>query len=312
VDLSVIIVSWNTKELLRDCLESVPAACAGLEYEVFVVDNDSTDGTPEMVADRFPEHQLVPAGANLGFAKANNLALKKAGGKYLLLLNPDTVATPDAFVRLIAFAATRPHLAAVSPLLTDDQGKPTITYGFFPTPRFHWLGFIDPLRWLRHFGLQQRVVHVPERNEPSCTVDYIAGACFMIPRPALDEVGLLDERYFLYFEETDWCLRAHALGREIWYCAEAEIVHLEGRAAANASLFSIRQFQKSYRQFVAKNYGAGKVWRYRLAQFAEYTMKALLRSLALGNREENQMLAAVYRERARLQLISDLKVEPPR
>jgi GT2 family glycosyltransferase len=127
----------------------------------------------------------------------------------------------------------------------------------------------------------------------------------------LEEIGWFDERFFMYFEETDWCLRAHSAGKEIWYCAEAEVTHLEGRAAARVSLFSIRQFQKSYRQFIAKNYGENQVWKFRLAQYAEYGLKALLRSLAFGGRERNQVLAAIYRERARLQLMGDIKVDPP-
>ena len=311
MDLSIIIVNWNTRDDLRQCLASLEPACSGLDFEVFVVDNRSSDGSAEMVETDFPGYALIRSGGNLGFGKANNLAIPRAGGEFVLFLNPDTIATPEAFSRLIRFARTREKLAAVSPLLTDQWGNPTITYGFFPSPRFHWLGFIDPLRWLRLPGLGDRVVHVPSRSQESATVDYVAGACFLVPRTALEEIGWFDERFFMYFEETDWCLRAHRAGKEVWYCAEVQIVHLEGRAAARASLFSIRQFQKSYRQFIAKNYGEDQVWKFRLAQYAEYGLKALLRSLAFGDRERNQSLAAIYRERARLQLMGSISAEPP-
>ncbi|MCP4293486.1 MAG: glycosyltransferase family 2 protein [bacterium] len=312
MDLSIIIVNWNTKKCLANCLASIGEACPGLQYDVHVVDNASSDGSEEMVREQFPEVQLLQSGANLGFSKANNLILPQAKGRFIMLLNPDTVATKGAFRKLIQFAESKPDLAAVSPLLTDENNRPTITYGFFPSPRFHWMGFWDPLRLLRFVGMGGRVVHIPKRSDPSTKVDYIAGACFLMPRAMVNTIGLLDERFFMYFEETDWCLRARKAGKEIWYYSDAEVAHLEGQAAARVSLFSIRQLQKSYRQFVAKNYGQSKVGHYRIAQFFEYTLKAILRSLALRNRPKNMSLATGYRERARLQLQKKIMIEPPK
>jgi N-acetylglucosaminyl-diphospho-decaprenol L-rhamnosyltransferase len=312
VDLSIVIVNWNTRDLLRDCLASLEAACFGLDYEVLVVDNDSADGSAEMVRAEFPSYQLIESGGNLGFSKGNNLALPRTSGDFVLLLNPDTVAEPGSLYSLVEFARTKPRLAAVTPLLTDAEGQPTITYGYFPRERDHWLGFLDPTRRLRFAGLQHRVVRVPEPEDYSEQVEYIAGACFLMPRPALEEIGLLDERFFMYFEETDWCLRAHRAGWEIWFHAGARVAHLEGRAAAKVNLFAIRQFQKSYRLFVAKNYGEQAVLGFRVAQWFEYSFKALMRSLAVGGDEEaNKVLAATYRERARLQLRPQIDVQPP-
>lgn len=311
MDLSVIIVSWNTRDLLRACLASLPAAVGDLASEVLVVDNASGDGSAAMVRQEFPQVQLLESGGNLGFSRGNNLALPRAGGRACLLLNPDTVCPPGSLRRLFDFLMAHPRAAVAGPLLVDEQGQPTLTWGFFPRARDHWLGFLDPRRmWLRG-PFSRRIVHVPSRQDPSAQVDYVTGACFLMRREALDEVGLLDERFFMYFEETDWCWRARQAGWEVWYCAEAEVAHLEGRSAARAGWFSLRQFQKSYRLFVAKNYGANKVGRFRLAQYAEYSQKALLRSLMFSNHDENQQLAAVYRERARLQLMGDIKVEPP-
>jgi GT2 family glycosyltransferase len=171
------------------------------------------------------------------------------------------------------------------------------------------LGFLDPKRVFLRGKLAERIVFVPARDEPSRPVAYIMGACFMMPRAALNQVGALDERYFMYFEETDWCWRARQAGLTVWYCAETEITHLEGQAAERASLFSLRQFQHSYRLFVAKNYGPGRVWAYRLAQFAEYGAKSLLRRLAPG--AKNKALAAHFATKARLQLVNKLPVDPP-
>jgi GT2 family glycosyltransferase len=311
MDLSIVIVSWNTRDLLRRCLASLPAAVGGLQSEVLVVDNASDDGSAAMVRGEFPACQVIEGGGNLGFSRGNNLALPRTTGQAVLLLNPDTECPPGSLERLHRFLQDRPRAAVAGPLLVDEEGAPTLTWGFFPRARDHWLGFLDPRRiWLRG-PFSQRIVHVPDRSDPSRLVDYITGACFMMSRRALDEIGLLDERFFMYFEETDWCWRARQAGYEVWYCAETEVAHLEGQAAARTGWFSLRQFQKSYRLFVAKNYGAEQVGKFRLAQFAEYSLKAALRSLALGDRERNQAVASVFRERARLQLMKEIRVEPP-
>lgn len=311
MDLSIIIVSWNTRELLRNCLASLELATGPLDTEIFVVDNASSDGSAEMVQQDFPQVQLLQGGGNLGFSKGNNLALPGAKGEAVLLLNPDTVCPPDSLSKLHHFLLSKPKAAVAGPLLVNEDNDPTLTWGFFPRARDHWLGFLDPKRvWLRG-PLARRIVHIPDRGDESAQVDYVTGACFMMRREALEKIGPLDEQFFMYFEETDWCWRAHLKGFEVWYCAESEVAHLEGQAAARVSYFSLRQFQKSYRLFVAKNYGPEQVGKFRFAQYAEYAGKALLRSLTLRNQEQNQALAAMFREKARLQLMPDIKVEPP-
>lgn len=314
-DLSVVIVNWNTADLLEGCLASLPAACGGLGHEVLVVDNASSDGSAARVRERFPAATLIEAGANLGFAGGNNLAFPRCRGAFILLLNPDTVCPPGSLARLVAFARRRGRLGAAGPLLTGPDGRPTITWGWFPRPRHHWLGFLDPARKLGGAFWGERVVHVPARDEPSREVDYVAGACLLMPRAALERVGPLDERFFLYFEETDWCLRARQAGLEVWYCADCEVVHLEGRAAATVSAFSLRQFQHSYRLFLRKHHGPARELETRLAQACEYGLKSLLRSLAALRggtaRETNRALARQYGARARLQFVSRLDPRPP-
>jgi len=315
VDLSIVIVNWNTADLLRGCLASLPAACGELSREVLVVDNASRDGSADLVRRGFPAARLIEAGANLGFSRGNNLALPHCRGAFVLLLNPDTVCPPGSLAKLVAFARGRRRLGAVGPLLTDADGRPTITWGWFPAPRHHWLGFLDPGRRLGGAWWGERVVHVPRRDEPSREVDYVAGACLLMPQEALAEVGPLDERFFLYFEETDWCRRARDLGLSVWYCAGCEVVHLEGRAAATVSAFSLRQFQLSYRLFLRKHHGPGRELETRLAQFCEYGLKSLLRQVAAlrggPDRERNRALSRQYGDRARLQLISKLEANPP-
>ena len=323
MDLSIIIVNWNTRDLLADCLSCLADACGELTCEVLVVDNASGDGSAGMVTEtisswnaeertpRRPALQLIESGGNLGFTRANNLALEQAQGDYVLLLNPDTICPPESLQRLVRFAAAKESVGAVGPLLVDESGQPTITYGYFPAVRFHWLGFLDPLRLLPGRWFRERVVHIPRRSEPSSRIEYVLGACFLMPRAALEAVGKLDEQFFMYFEETDWCRRAARLGLDVWYCADVEIAHLEGKAAEKAGLFTTRQFQKSYRLFIAKHFGVGKIWGFRLAQAAEYGAKALFRRVAPGNRARNRALADIYGERFRLQFQRRVLVQPP-
>ena len=311
IDLSIIIVNWNTREMLRDCLASLPAATEGLTSEILVVDNASGDDSAAMVAQDFPQVEVIESGGNLGFSRGNNLALSRARGNGILLLNPDTICPPASLVRLFRFMNGRQNLGAVGPRLVDGDGHPTISGGYFPRTRYHWLGFLDPRRlWLRG-SLSQRIVFIPTRQEASRPVEYVMGACFLISRPALEAVGPLDERFFMYFEETDWCYRARQAGLDVWYCAETEITHLEGKAAEKVSLFSIQQFQKSYRLFITKHYGQRSVWSFRLAQFFEYGFKYLLRRLAPGDRTRNKAMAENFAARARLQLKSRIDAVPP-
>jgi GT2 family glycosyltransferase len=311
MDLSIIIINWNTRDMLRDCLASLPAASEGLATEILVVDNASKDGSAGMVAEEFPQVRLIESGGNLGFSRANNLALSQATGDGLLLLNPDTVCPPISLARLFRFMNGRKNVGAIGPRLVDGATRPTISGGFFPRTRYHWFGFLDPRRlWLRG-SLSQRIVFTPDRHEASRKVEYVMGACFLMPRTAYEKIGALDESFFMYFEESDWCYRAHQAGLDVWYCAETEITHLEGKAAAKVSRFSLDQFQKSYRIFISKHYGKRSVWGFRLAQFCEYGLKSLLRRWAPGNRALNRTLAENFAHRAKLQLRNNLDPTPP-
>ena len=309
-DLSLIIVNWNTRDLLRDCLASLPGAAAGLNLEVIVVDNASADGSPAMVRREFPGVTVIDAGANLGFARANNLALQQARGRAVLLLNPDTVCPPDSLTRLLRLAQQHPGHGGFGPLLTTRDGEPTISSGAFPALRFHWLRPLTGLPLGQRWRRWTRFTHVPRRGDPDRQVDYVAGACLLIPRPALEAVGLLDERFFLYFEETDWCLRAWRAGLPIRLCASVEVVHLEGRTAELVSRFSLAQFQCSYRQFMAKHAGSGAVLGLRLGQVWEKGLQAIWHALRPWSARRRR-LASRYAYEVRLQWKPDLAPVPP-
>ncbi len=309
-DLSIIIVSWNTRDLLRDCLASLPAAVAPLTAETIVVDNASADGSPELVRSGFPHVQLLESGANLGFARANNLALPRTRAPFVLLLNPDTVCPAGSLRDLVACARRHPGHGGFGPLLTDGR-EPIITCGNFPARRLHWLRPFASLPLGRRWHRWSRFTDIPRRGEPDRDVDYVAGACLLIPRPALDRIGQLDDRFFLYFEETDWCLRAWQAGLPIRLCNAVEVVHLEGRAAELVSRFSLQQFQDSYRRFVAKHHGPGAVVSFRAAIFWEKALLTLRHALAFWS-PRHRRIARRYAFEASLQWRDDIAPEVPR
>ncbi len=319
-DLSIVIVSWNTRELLDDCLASLPAATADLSVEVIVVDNDSRDGTPAMVADGYPDVRRIPTGANLGFTRANNLALAEVTGARILLLNPDTVCPPDSLRTLCKRLDALPDAAAIGPDLRDGDGHETECWGDFPRPWHHWRYLVDPrLRWLprrwREPGLGRLAStlrhHLGHRDPVTgaVTVDYVKGACLLMTRHALNTVGPLDDRFFMYFEETDWCRRAQAAGLRIYLCPDVTVTHLEGRATELVSEFSLRQFHHSYRLYLQKHERSDVLTTNRRALRAEYTWKAFLRSLS--PLPESQAIATQHRFIAALQSTDDIAPTPP-
>lgn len=315
-DLTVIVVNWNTRELLDACLGSLPAALDGLTAEVLLVDNASGDGSAEHVRARFPDVEVIETGANLGFAGGNNRALERATGTTVLLLNPDTVCRPGALRSLHEALHARPGIGAVGPLLVDADDAPVTSWGNEPSPLYHLLELLGPgpRRWppaLRRLTFTR----VPARDDPARPVDYVAGACLMIRRECLEAVGGLDKRFFLYFEETDWCRRARGAGWEIRFCPAARVAHLEGRAAARVGDFALAQFQHSYRLYVEKHHGPGRVALFRAVILLEYLVKGLWRRLLAApggdDRARHAALADNYLRIAALQLRADIRPEPP-
>lgn len=227
MNISIIIVSWNVRDYLKGCLESLFGTLKDIDFEVFVVDNNSSDGTVELVRECFPQVRLIANEHNLGFAKANNMAITRGSGKYILLLNPDTVAMPAAITKMVDFLDAHEKYGAVGPkLLLGDLC--TVQYGAtrnFPCISEHFVKLINGGAWLRQKSDQL----LP--NSTSHETDAIAGACMMIRRDAIDKVGMLDEEFFMYGEDVDWCYRINKGGWKIYYLAEATIVHFGGKSA---------------------------------------------------------------------------------
>lgn len=251
--LSICIVNWNTREDLVKAIESLN--CGGADdREVVVVDNASSDGSAAFVRSRFPAVTLLENQENSGFSRAYNQAIEAARGEYLLLLNPDCIVHPHALERLTAFLESNPKAAAVGPRLLNADGSlqyscrrfPTFATGLFRnTP----LGRLFPRNRFSREYLMTEWDHSAARE-----VDWISGAAICIRREALDQVGLLDERFFMYCEDVDWCFRARKLGWGIHYLPTATVTHLIGRSSDQRPLEMVKEFHRSMAHFYRKHY----------------------------------------------------------
>ncbi len=255
MDLSLVIVSFNTRELLAACLASVFASLEahGPLAEVWVVDNASADGSAAMVAERFPQVRLVANDHNPGFAAANNQALARCRGRYAMLLNPDTEVRGDALTTLVRFMDDTPAAGACGARLFHGDGRFQHSAFAFPTLAQIFLDFF-PLNWRltdsRLNGRYPRRLY--ERGQPFA-VDHPLGAALLVRREAMDQVGLLDDGFFMYCEEIDWCLRIKRAGWGIYCVPRAEVVHHVAQ--------STRQFRDA--MFVA-------LWRSRYRLFDKH------------------------------------------
>jgi len=243
-DLVVVIVNWNTRALLLACLTALPAATAGLAVETWVVDNGSTDGSVAAVREHFPRTNVIANQGNLGFAAANNQAIRASQSRSVLLLNSDTVPAPGALTVLVRFLDAHPQVGVVGPRLLNADGSVQLSYAAFPNLRSELLG--RNLRGRRPFAAADAEAYA---------VDWVGGACFLIGRAALNAAGLLDEGYFMYTEEADWCFRVRAAGWEICYAPQVEVVHLGGQSSRMASTRMKAELYKSKLRFFSKHYG---------------------------------------------------------
>jgi N-acetylglucosaminyl-diphospho-decaprenol L-rhamnosyltransferase len=250
-DVSVSIVSFNTRDLLRACLASV-CASVDIDLEVFVVDNGSTDGSPAMVRDEFPGVRLVESPVNRGFAAANNLAIRQARGRHVLLLNPDAAVRPATIAAMAAFLESNPRAGICGPrVLFPDGSFQSCGYNF-PTP-------LTEVRTSRHVGRALRLVVGDEPASPSGSgpyaCDWVDGCCLMVCRGALEQIGPMDEQYFLYTEEVDWCFAARKAGWGVFALPHVEMFHHRGKSAEQASERSLALLVETKLRFFRKNHG---------------------------------------------------------
>jgi GT2 family glycosyltransferase len=261
VDLSVVIVNWNTRSLLRDCLASVYAQATDLHFEVIVVDNASSDGSAEMVEGEFTAARLIRNRENVGFSKAANKAIGSGKGCYVLLLNSDVILLDAALSRMVRFMDQHSRVGVLGPRLTNQRGILEYSCKSFPTPsialflNYPLAKIIPPEKAFKSYLLSEWD-HGSARE-----VDWVAGACMLVRRESMEEVGLMDESYFMFAEDVDWCYRMKLSNWRVFYVPSAQVVHVKGASYANdvggremrleAHRSMIRFFQKHYDTTVA-------------------------------------------------------------
>jgi GT2 family glycosyltransferase len=224
MDLSVVIVNWNTRELLRDCLTSLVAASGGIAVEVLVVDNASSDGSGAMVQAMFPTVCLIESPRNIGFAAGNNLALRQVSGRHVLLLNSDTLVRGDVLRNAVVWLDGHPEAGVMGPLVKNADGSLQPSCSSFPSLRNLMLQLLGVTRIARF----DRYRLTGWDRSAARRVDVVSGAAMFVRRAAMEEVGLLDEAFFFYGEETDWCHRFARAGWQVVFVPLPAVTHFGG------------------------------------------------------------------------------------
>lgn len=301
MNLAIIIVSWNTRDLLRRCVETVHASLAhsGIGYEIIVVDNASSDTTPDMLRAEHPEVRLIETGRNLGFAGGNNVALRlvleKETGTFIsstcpenvLLLNPDTEVVGDSIPRMLRYLQAHPDVAVVGPRLRYPDGTVQSSRRRFPERGVFFLEstpletYLPNNRWVRHY----RMTGMSDDVEQD--VDWLVGAALLVRRSAIERAGLMDEGFAMYSEELEWQLRIKRVTRgRIVYLPEAEVIHHEGKSSEQAIARRYINFHRSRIRYVNMTFGPQHGLGLWLFLLLVYTFELLVEAAkwALGHK----------------------------
>lgn len=256
VELSIVIVSYNTMEKLKQCLDSIYEHVTDISFEVFVSDNLSVDGSLEMVEENYPDVHLIKNEKNLGFAKANNKALSIAKGKYLLMLNSDTVVLKSSINNMMDFLDDQKEVGVIGAKLLYPDHTIQRTARRFPCPMASIFGRKSMLTKLfpENKFSKQYMMYDREHQEDPYEVDWVSGGALMVRREVTDQVGLLDERFFMYWEDADWCFRIKQKGWKVFCVPSAPIIHHEGESSKNRKLRLIVHFHRSVLLFYRKHY----------------------------------------------------------
>lgn len=253
--LSIIIVSWNSCDCLDKCIESIAGGTDGMDVEIIVVDNNSSDASRQMCERKHPGVKYIELEQNMGFARANNIGIRNSCGRYVILLNPDTVVEPDAIRFLIDFMESTPDAGAAGPRLIQPDGSVQGSARRFPSLRTAFLGRTSLLqRILGGSGAARSEIPClsHESLEP-LEVDWISGACMIVRREVIEIAGLLDERFFMYWEDADWCYQMKKHGWRIFWVPKSRILHLTGQSSQLLRVRTTLAFHKSIFYYFQKN-----------------------------------------------------------
>lgn len=254
IDLSIVIVSWNTKKILEECLVSVYEQTCDINFETIVVDNDSEDGSADMVAEKFPEVVLIRSPENVGFAAGNNLGFREVKGEYVLLLNSDTIVLNGALQKTLAYARSKSDYGVISCKVLNEDRSLQPNCSMFPSN----LNILIQVFWLYKLFPKSKIFGRADMTwwdyADARDVDVIKGCFMLVPRAALEQVGDLDESFFMYSEEVDWCKRFTKANWKLGFFPDAEIIHLGGSSAAKLGPSRARIKDKSTLLYMKKHW----------------------------------------------------------
>ncbi len=255
-DLSICIVSYHARDLLRDCLRSIYGTVDSLSFEIIVVDNYSGDGAPEMLRDEFPDVRLLTNDENTGFTRPYNQAMRLTQGRYVVIINPDTLVLPNAIAELAGFLDSHPGVGIVGPKVLNRDG--TLQKQCRRSEARPWdaICYFSGLSRLfphdkRFAGYLMTYLSEDQTHE----AEAISGSCMLIRRQVIDQIGYLDENFFAYQEDTDYCRRARLAGWKIFYDPSAQIIHYGGEGGSKVQPFrSIIEWHRSYYLYYRKHF----------------------------------------------------------
>ncbi len=276
-DVSVLIVNWNTRDLLLECLESVFASKGRFSLQVIVVDNGSSDGSADAAAARFPSVEMIRNARNMGFGAANNAALARAGGRIALFLNNDALLNPAALEGLVDFLDRTDSAACAVPQLLHRDGSLQNSFDNFPTLASELLN-----KWMLRLLLPGRFPSKRVRHEAPAKVEAPLGACMAAKKKVLDEVGGFDERFFFFLEETDLCLRIRESGRDCFFLPGLSVVHGKGQTKASRPARAWIEYYRSNYAFFAKHRSPAARFVLRSGKMAKLAADLVLTALAFA------------------------------
>ncbi|MEW6088673.1 MAG: glycosyltransferase family 2 protein [bacterium] len=284
MDLSIVIVSFNTRDILRNCLKSIYEKTKGIEFEVVVSDNNSTDGSLNMIEEEFPEVILIKNNTNIGFSSANNLGFYIARGRFVLALNPDTVILNSALTTMVQFMNNRPEAGVSGCKLLNEDGTLQPSWGNFPNilSEIFYSTFLN-----RIFTHSKRI----DRGD-FYEVDWVMGAFIMVRKEVIEKTGVFDEDYNpVYSEEVDWCYRIKKSGWKIYYYPGAEVIHLAGQSTKKRPLWAMLLLHRNKYLFFKKNYSRIYADAYRIIRIGIYAILIIfIFIMGLFSRSERDLL----------------------
>jgi GT2 family glycosyltransferase len=298
IELSVIIVTWNTRRFAWECLDSLRIYRDDPNVEIIVVDNASSDGTPEVIEQEFPWVHLIRNSENLGFARANNIGMIASTGKYVCLVNSDVTAPPDCLPGMHAYMEANPAVGMLGPQMLCPNGLIGRSYMRFPTV---WRGLCDAFAMHRIFRRSKAFsgIIIPDfDNSHTAEVDVLNGWFLMVRREALNEVGMLDEQFFMYGEDIDWSYRFYRAGWKRVYFSEARAFHYGGASSAVTPTRFYIEMRRANLQLLRKHTDKFKTYGYLVATLLHETLRVMGNGILILRRKSDRSKAVLKMTRS--------------